>query len=83
MGCYKMPKIISKIKSYATRPPIESVFLFATDPHPARSPSTRQAQRQCPALPYNRQLCASVATRRRSDTHSGTCQYPGTRSTQW
>lgn len=26
MGCYKMPKIISKIKSYATRPPMKYFF---------------------------------------------------------
>ena len=25
MGCYKMPKIISKIKSYATRPLMETI----------------------------------------------------------
>jgi hypothetical protein len=32
MGCYKMPKIISKIKSYATRPPWKN---FAGHPPPA------------------------------------------------
>ena len=53
MGCYKMPKIISKIKSYATRPLMESVFLFTTDQDPARSRLTLSVPGQCLTLPHN------------------------------
>ncbi len=60
MGCYKMPKIISKIKSYATRPPIK-YFFRTPDPHPVGSLLTPPAPRQCAALPATVN-CTSATT---------------------
>ena len=40
MGCYKMPKIISKIKSYATRPPMKTIFRSTTHPMLSTAPDS-------------------------------------------